>query len=178
MKRTRNSRVKTMARGAGLATIGLLLSLVTPPGPAHAAGAGKAAADAAGAGMDGGGCLTTDEQRITHGFDLHCDADDPPNTLDIDWDGHRFHLAEVERTRCTDDPAIDLEPPVAGFDTVSGNGTGRLNDEDGATAEWIFSDAGAAGVEDRAAIIIRNPSGDVVLDVSGTLTYGNHEAHE
>ena len=173
MKRTRNGRVKTTARGAGLAVLGLLLSFVTLPGPA------RAAADAAGAGMDGGGCLTTqDDQRITHGFDLHCDADDPPNTLDIDWEGHRFHLAEVDRTRCIDDPAIDLEPPVAGFDTVSGEGTGRLNGEDGATAEWVFTDAGTAGVEDHAAIIIRNASGEVVLDVSGTLTYGNHEAHE
>jgi hypothetical protein len=174
MKRARNgSGMKATARGAGLAAIGLLLSCVTLPGPA------RAASDANGAGMDGGGCVTTPgDQRIQHGFDLHCDPDDPPNSLDIDWDGHRFHLEAIERTRCLDDPAIDLEPPVAGFDTVSGRGTGRLNDEDGATVDWVFTDAGAAGVEDHAAITIRRASGEVVLDVSGTLTYGNHEAHE
>jgi hypothetical protein len=172
MKRARD-RSKAWTTRAGIAALALLIAAAMTPGAA------RAAADAAGAGMDGGGCLTTpDEHRITHGFDLHCDAEDPPNTLDIDWEGHRFHLDAVDRTRCSDDPAIDLEPPVAGFDTVSGTGTGRLNGEDGASVEWVFSDAGAAGVEDRAAIVIRNPSGEVVLDVSGTLAYGNHEAHE
>jgi len=165
---------RRVARTAGIAGIALLLAAGGPiPRPLHAA------ADPAGAGMDGGGCVTTpDEHPITHGFDLHCDAEDPPNSLDIDWDGNRFHLGAIERVRCSDDPAIDLEPPVAGFDTVSGAGSGRLNGENGATAEWTFTDAGAAGVEDRAVIVIRKASGEVVLDVSGTLTYGNHEAHE
>ena len=173
MKRARDRQDEGTTRDGGIAGLALLLAVTMTPGPA------RAASDAVGAGMEGGGCVTTrDDQRITHGFDLHCDPDDPPNTLDIDWAGHRFHLAAVERTRCIDDPVIDLEPPVAGFDTVSGEGTGRLNGEDGATAEWVFTDAGTAGVEDHAAIIIRNPSGEVVLDVSGTLTYGNHEAHE
>lgn len=174
MKRAPDSRMKSsVMRGAGLATVVFLMSGVALPGPA------RAASDANGAGMDGGGCVTTlDARRIQHGFDLHCDPDDPPNSLDIDWDGHRFHLEAVEKTRCVDDPTIDLEPPVAGFDTVSGRGTGRLNGEDGATVDWTFTDAGAAGVEDHAAITIRSASGDVVLDVSGTLTYGNHEAHE
>jgi hypothetical protein len=176
MSRRQNSTdaEQKVARSAGVAAIALLLASGGPlPIDLHAA------ADPVGAGMDGGGCVTTlDEHRINHGFDLHCDAEDPPNSLDIDWDGNRFHLAAVDSVRCLDDPAIDLEPPVAGFDTVRGNGSGRLNDEDGATAEWVFTDAGAAGVEDHAAIVIRKASGEVVLDVSGTLTYGNHEAHE
>jgi hypothetical protein len=165
---------RRVARSAGIAGIALLLAAGGPLPRTL-----RAAADPVGAGMDGGGCVTTsDDHRITHGFDLHCDTGDPPNSLDIDWDGNRFHLGTIERVRCSDDPAIDLEPPVAGFDTVSGTGSGRLNNEDGATAEWIFTDAGASGVEDHAAITIRKASGEVVLDVSGTLTYGNHEAHE
>jgi len=33
----------------------------------------------------GGGVLTTAGVRVTHGFELHCDAVKPPNNLQVNW---------------------------------------------------------------------------------------------
>lgn len=130
--------------------------------------------------MTGGGSVFGQgRNRVTHGFQLRCDADDPRQNLEINWGrpANRFHLLDLTFAECTDDPNIDEGRPIAGFDTFRGRGTGRYNGVDGATVEFIFTDAGEPGRNDRARILIRDAGGNVVLDVDGTLQFGNHQAH-
>ena len=147
-----------------LSTIWALLTLqkVAPPPPVM----GR---------MTGGGSVFG--SRVTHGFELHCDASEVPNNLQVNWDkGNKFHLESLDSARCSDDPKIDEAPPVAGFDTYKGKGTGRYNGVSGATIEFTFTDAGEPGKNDFAQITITDASG-VVLTVSGNLKNGNHQAH-
>ena len=142
--------------------------------------------------MTGGGSIFTSSPpdtpgglRITHGFELHCNVNKKPNNLEInihDSASSQFHLDNLTFANCTDDPTITPNPPNAPFDTYEGKGTGRYNRQPGATAEWIFTDAGEPGINDRIRkLIIRDNSGAVVLSVPDpghTLTYGNHQAHK
>lgn len=133
--------------------------------------------------MTGGGKLLAG--TVTHGFTLHCDVNDKPNRLTVHWQtgtgknqqNNVFHLEELTSAGCTDAPGIDSPPPVAGFDTYQGEGTGRLNGGGGATAEWTFTDAGEPGKDDTARIVIRNASNAVVLDTGVQPIKGNHQAH-
>ena len=113
--------------------------------------------------------------RVTHGFELRCDG--RPSNLEINWDGNRFHLEQLTSAVCTDSPLITPNPPDALFDTFTGTGNGRYNGAAGATAEWVFTDAGEGGSGDTATIRIEDAGGNVVLEVSGFLTFGNHQAH-
>lgn len=117
--------------------------------------------------------------RVTHGFELHCDVADKPNTLEINWDGgNNFHLENLVSASCTDDPNIDSGHPRAPFDTYVGHGTGKLNGVLGATADWTFIDAGEPGSNDTAAITIKDQNNVVVLTVlTNFLNKGNHQAH-
>jgi len=131
--------------------------------------------------MTGGGSVfTEDGMRVTHGFTLHCDDSKEPNNLQVNWGkGNKFHLESLDSAFCSDDPNIDEAPPVAGFDTYKGVGMGRYNGVSGATAKWIFTDAGEPGKNnDHAEITITDAGGNVVLTVSGTLNSGNQQAHE
>ena len=136
--------------------------------------------------MTGGGSVFTAEgKRVTHGFELHCDKNDKPNNLEINWDGgNRFHLENLTYANCTDDPAIDSPaPPAAGFDTYEGRGTGRYNGQP-ASAEWIFTDAGEPGLNDKVVKLriklgYGNGNGNPVLLVeNANLNRGNHQAHK
>jgi len=123
--------------------------------------------------------FTTDGVRVTHGFELHCDASQLPNSLEINWEGNRFHLTHLDTATCLDDPAIAPPPPAAPFDTYIGTGTGRYNGVPGATATWTFTDQGEPGSSDTATYTITDADGNVVLDVVVTnLTFGNHQAHK
>ena len=116
--------------------------------------------------------------RTTHGFELHCDKNNRPNNLEINWaNGQNFHLEQLTSAFCFDDPAIAPKPPRAGFDTYVGVGTGRLNGVPGATAQWTFTDAGEPGTKDSATIKITDAGGTVVLNVTGKLEKGNQQAH-
>lgn len=127
----------------------------------------------------GGNVFTEDNVRVTHGFELKCDASKTPNSLEVNWGkGNKFHLETLTTASCTDDPAIIPNPPAAGFDTYRGTGTGRYNGVAGATAEWTFTDAGEPGKNDFATILIKDSSGNVVLSVSGNLNGGNQQAHK
>lgn len=115
------------------------------------------------------------ENRVTHGFELQCEG--RPNNLQINWDGNRFHLGTLTSAVCTDSPLIEPDPPDAVFDTYTGAGTGRYNGDAGARAEWVFTDAGEGGSGDTATITVWDASNNIVLEVSGYLTFGNHQAH-
>jgi hypothetical protein len=127
--------------------------------------------------MTGGGSIPGNS-RVTHGFELHCNAGQGPNNLQVNWGkGNKFHLESLTTASCSDDPSISEAQPVAGFDTYKGTGTGRYNGVAGATAEWTFTDAGEPGKNDFANIVIKDAGGTTVLSVSGNLNSGNHQAH-
>jgi hypothetical protein len=135
--------------------------------------------------MTGGGSIfTIEEERVTHGFQIHCDLREP-NNLQVNWhDGNRFHMTELTAAVCTDSPMIDQGSPEAFFDTFKGTGVGRLNNEPGATIEFVFVDAGEPGRNDTAMITIRDADGNLALEVTGDpnvpgyLDRGNHQAHD
>ncbi|MDA1315109.1 MAG: hypothetical protein O2968_17395 [Acidobacteria bacterium] len=129
--------------------------------------------------MTGGGSVFHENDnknpRVTHGFTLHCDGG--PNNLEVNWPGHRFHMELLTEAICTDDPEKDEQNPVAGFDTMTGRGLGRLNGVSGATIAFTFVDDGEPGkVSDTARMVISDSDG-VVLEVEGTITKGNQQAH-
>lgn len=127
----------------------------------------------------GGSAFTAGGMRVTHGFTLQCDATRQPNRLQVNWGrGNRFHLEELTTALCTDDPDIDPSPPAAAFDTYTGTGNGRYNNQPGATAEWTFTDAGQPGRGDHVDLRIWDAGGALVLEVFGYLQGGNHQAHD
>jgi hypothetical protein len=134
--------------------------------------------------MTGGGSVfTIGDVRVTRGFEIHCDLRDP-NTLEVNWAGHKFHLTELTAAVCIDQVSIAQAPPVAPFDTFKGTGVGKLNNQAGARIEFVFVDAGEPGTSDTATLKIYDPNGTLVLDVPGdpqvpgSLTYGNLQAHK
>lgn len=129
--------------------------------------------------MTGGGSVfTASGMRVTHGFELHCDASKSPNNLQVNWgNGNRFHLTGLTSAACSDDASISEGMPVAGFDTYKGKGTGNYNGMPGATAEWTFTDAGEPGSADSVSLTIKDAGANTVLSVTGTLNSGNQQAH-
>jgi hypothetical protein len=129
--------------------------------------------------MTGGGSVFIgDNARVTLGFEIHCDLS-KPNNLQVNWpDGNKFHMLELTSAICTDDPAINQKPPVAPLDTFEGVGTGRFNGVEGATINFIFVDKGEPGKSDTAWIQIFDNGGQKVLNVYGSMKYGNLQAHK
>ena len=138
--------------------------------------------------MTGGGKqITVDNARITRGFTIHCDIR-LSNNIEVNWESdgesNRWHLAKpITSADCSDDPRIKQKPPAAPIDTFEGEGTGRLNGEDGSIIRFVFVDAGEPGRNDTASIRIWAPGVDPdgatppVLEVSGPLDNGNIQAH-
>lgn len=128
--------------------------------------------------MTGGGSVFKGNMRVTHGFEIHCDLS-KPNNLEVNWQGgNNFHMKDLTSAVCTDDPSINPKPPKAPFDTFTGKGTGKLNGVDGAKIEFVFTDAGEPGKKDTATMKIWNKANNLVLEVSGFLNRGNHQAHK
>jgi len=131
--------------------------------------------------MTGGGSLFHENgMRVTHGFQIRCDADDKRQSLQINWTKGKFHLLDMTSAVCTDNPNIVPDPPKGTpFDTYEGMGTGRYNGVDGATVHFIFADAGEPGVNDTGWIEVKDKNGNVVLTVeTTTVDRGNHQAHK
>lgn len=127
--------------------------------------------------MTGGGSVfTEDDTRVTHGFQLRCDEDNFRQNLQVNWGGHRFHMTDLTSATCTD-TALTEAPPNAGFDTFEGTGEGTYDGDEGATIEFTFDDDGEPGTGDTATMTIRDDGGNVVLEVTGKLRRGNHQAH-
>ena len=126
--------------------------------------------------MTGGGSVFMGEVRFTHGFELHCDVNDLPNNLEVNWPDNRFHLTALTSVVCTDDPDLHPLPRKAGFDTYTATGVGLWNGEPGATIEFVFTDDGEPGRRDYATMTI-TPAGGSAVTVDGYLEKGNHQAH-
>lgn len=127
-----------------------------------------------------GGEVSWGAQRVTHGFELHCDG--RPNNLEINFHGQgtKFKLTNLTSAICIDSPGIDPNPPDASFDTYIGTGTGRYGEGNGTPgfcASWIFTDAGEPGTADTATIEVTDCGSTTVASVSGPLNKGNHQAH-
>jgi len=129
--------------------------------------------------MTGGGSVfTQDGVRVTHGLELHCASALLPNNLQVNWNkGNKFHLDTLTYAKCSDNPNIGEEAPVAGFDTMEGAGTGSYNGVPGAVVRFVFTDAGEPGTFDSAYIEVEDSDGNTVVTVSGTLNNGNQQAH-
>jgi hypothetical protein len=117
-----------------------------------------------------------DNVYLTHGFELHCQPDSGPNNLEVNWQGNRFHLEELERADCNDDGSRNEPPPSQAtkqngpgptLDVYSGSGFGRVNGECGAFAEWVFDDNGDPGRADHiVALEITDADGNIVLSIN------------
>jgi len=120
--------------------------------------------------MTGGGVA----DGASHGFTVHCAFTHHANSVEINVDGSAFHLEDVEWVVCLDDPDVEPEQPLVGFDTVVGVGWGRLDGEDAAV--WFrFSDDGEPGTTDEMAVEIENDA--AASSHAGRLVGGNHQAH-
>jgi hypothetical protein len=109
--------------------------------------------------------------QVTHGFELHCDPSSGPNTLEVNWDGNKFHLDSLVLAECVDDGTVN-EPPSNGngnkptLDVYHGIGTGRFNGVCGATAEWIFDDNGEPGKWDQIVSLVITDGSGVLLSIN------------
>lgn len=128
--------------------------------------------------MTGGGRVRTAEVSVSHGFELHCEVANHSQNVEVNWAGHRFHLTQLGHTTCANLGGLDEGTPAAGFDTIAGEGVGRLDGKDGATIQFIFADGGEPGRKDLAAIAIADADGALVLNASGPLSFGNQQAHK
>jgi hypothetical protein len=140
--------------------------------------------------MTGGGSIFNVEyggdDRITHGFVVHCTPRNSDNLQVVDHaTGNSFHMTNLENAICIDDPAIDPNPPNATFDTFVGQGSGRCNlaGQGGpgvpCTVRFTFTDGGERGgcTRDTAIIEVRDANDNVVISVSGDVDCGNNQAH-
>ncbi|MBC2698271.1 MAG: hypothetical protein HF974_08055 [ANME-2 cluster archaeon] len=124
-----------------------------------------------------GSVFTNDNARVTLGFEIHCDLR-KPNNLQVIWpDGNKFHMPELTYVIYTDDPKTNLKLPVVPFDTFTGEGTGRFNGVEGATINYIFVDQGEPDNFDTVWILIFDKHEQEVLNVEGSMKYGNLQAH-
>ncbi|HEV2202027.1 MAG TPA: hypothetical protein VGR73_19580 [Bryobacteraceae bacterium] len=123
--------------------------------------------------------------RISDGMELNCQAGlgippDLPNNLEVNWSGNRFHLETLTQGICTAEHMPSAPPPGTTFSDFYGMGTGRYNDQPGATALWHFDDEGEPGTSDHVFyLVIYDANGDAVLSTSGpvTISGGNFQAH-
>jgi len=135
--------------------------------------------------MTGGGVqIEVNGVRISRGLTLHCDIV-LSNNLEVNWPmagskgTNNFHITRpLTSARCLLDPAFSQPPPVAPFNTFIGVAQGTLNGIPGATARFVFIDAGEPGRNDRAQLQIWNAAGQLVLDIPmSNLDHGNLQAH-
>lgn len=136
--------------------------------------------------LTGGGRVSSGSDTASYGFNLRCDSEDKRQNMNLKWpDGNHFkshgsHGDTVVSMACTDDPLIEEAPPLAGFDTMSVVLSGEYNGVEGATASFVFKDAGEPGNGiDSVSIVVEDAGGDTVLDIPLTLIDGgNIQAHK
>ena len=133
--------------------------------------------------MTGGGSIwCPDVGRVTHGFELHCDANGPgvpppipqPNTLEINFSGgDNFHLTNLSFANCSGDPTTRPDAP---FNRMDGRGEGTFNQLP-ATIVFTLTDLAEPGSGVDTAYFRIVQRGVVKLDCFNYLEGGNHQAH-
>jgi hypothetical protein len=125
--------------------------------------------------MTGGGQIGS--TGVSHGFVLPCTLTQkhpgPALTINAKSLG-TFHLDELTSVSCTEHSNIDQENPEAGFDTITGTGTGTCKGQD-ATVSFTFVDGGEPNDnKDRSDVTV---SGGCSFHAAGPPVNGNHQAH-
>ena len=114
----------------------------------------------------------------THGFQLHCDPAELPNSLEVNWcKGNHWHMEQLTSAQCFDTSIDPAPPPHTTHDTYIGEGIGRYNGEPDALAQWTFTDSGEPGTADYLRLVVTRSNGEVVLNVQGLINGGNHQFH-
>ncbi|MCI0414996.1 hypothetical protein L0222_19655 [bacterium] len=140
-------------------------------------------------GVTGGGTFPCQDGEgsdviVTHGFTLRCDGG--PNKLQLNWNGNRFLLENIDERICDE----DTEEGDEEFE-IEIDGTGRFNGESGAVICASFADSGEPGAsEDEVGIILLEEGGTCEFDDEGEFTgdvillcdeelliSGDHNAH-
>jgi hypothetical protein len=136
--------------------------------------------------MTGGGTIC--DTDVHFGLELHCAFPEntpppTPNNLEINFkdpdtgEEHNFHLTDLETAVCLPESHPSGGNPNAAFDTLTGSGTGTLDGVAGYTVQFVFTDNGEPGTNDIADIQILDADGNIVLDVSDNLCFGDLQAH-
>ncbi len=114
--------------------------------------------------MTGEGRLTQSaSNKLDYAYVLDCTAaNNSPPKFKGKRNATAFSLTTVTAVTCTDDPAKSPANPAAGFDTMVGDGTGKVGTTP-VNIHWEFVDGGTAGTNDSAFVEIRRTSDNVVL---------------
>jgi hypothetical protein len=122
----------------------------------------------------GGGAIAN--TGVRHWFHLGCDplARSTLQRLRVRFNrSTEFHMDSMLAASCT---GATPKRGKGNFDTHIGSGSGRLNNAPGVySVTWTFTDSGTHK-GDSASIVIRDPSGNTVLNVSGNLSQGDQQA--
>lgn len=128
--------------------------------------------------MTGGGQLNASE---THSLTLPCSTTQahPHPRLQVKTDTLTFRLDSLHDVTCSNDPSIHPQPPAAGFDTLSGHGTGTCNGHDNVPASFTFTDAGEPNQGNDKATIDVDPNNQYGCHIHATGTVnGDQQAHK
>jgi hypothetical protein len=87
---------------------------------------------------------------------------------------HHFEATSVDIVTFSDDPSFVPGRPQPLVDTVRFSGAGRWNGRSGYTFEAVATDRGEPGRHrDTFSLVIKDPRGAVVANVSGEIESGN-----
>jgi hypothetical protein len=122
------------------------------------------------------GKMTGGAARNDVKFELDIRCDGSKSKLDVRWSGGSFALDALTSRFCGDNAALS-PGGKAGFDTVSGAGSGKLKGGGTATVSFTFADAGEPGRNDTVMLVVKDAAGHVLVSVAGKITEGNLQAH-
>jgi hypothetical protein len=138
----------------------------------------------------GGGQVRSGDTVVRHKCNLYCDKAASPQSLEISYgDNNKFILSSLSAAACSSSPLAASLNPCLGlglpsdvaavqypFNTYAATGTGSINGVAGAQITLEFTDGGDIGSSDHFSCKITDKTGAVVLNTSGFLRYGNHQA--
>ncbi|HEX6966201.1 MAG TPA: hypothetical protein VF166_10405 [Gemmatimonadaceae bacterium] len=130
--------------------------------------------------LTGGGVKAAgaDGETVTLGLTLHCDIL-LSNNLEINWQGHQWHLTKPITSASCSNQQNDAPPPASPIDTFVGTAFGTLDGVKNSKIEFNFQDHGEPGTNDMVELTIYEPgSSTVALNVPlQAINVGNLQMH-